>query len=130
MSKKKTYFGCWIYRQENDEPTVILALHKKKDDIFLFPYNDKFGKTIRGIFIPDSTKTMIDMFGIYDFYSDDMFKNIKQSELIGFSFHYGGEIIGKIPPHWEGKNIKILKKDVKTFYVREDLEKFCNLTET
>ena len=144
MSRKneKTYFGCWFYREDNSKPVTILSLHKKYDDMFHFCYEDKFGhRDKKGEFIPNNDSIITCMFGVYSFgklphygllMSKDSIENYckEQSKLTGFSFHYGGRIIGKIPSYWEGDDIKVLTKNLSGKELRKELETFCEISES
>jgi len=147
MSNKKKsvkrYFGCWCYREENCEPVVILSLHKKLGDMFIFPLENKFGyRDKKGNFIPNNNSIISCMFGFYSFgrlpHSGlliDTKQDLKnycreQSKLIGYSFYYGGIITDKISEHWVGKDIKILSKDLSGLGLREDLNSFSEIIES
>lgn len=143
MSKKKEkkYFGCWYYREDNNEPVVILSLHRKKSDMFKFPYEDRFGfRDNDGNYILNNENIISSMYGFYSFgkLPHNGLLNIssikkyckEQSKLIGFSFHYGGIITGEIPKHWIGNDVKVLTRDFSGLELRKDLSTFSEIRES
>ena len=135
MSAKNTkkWFGCWFYREKIDkEPTIILSLHKKHDDIDEFPYYDI---PLELFFIFDFSRVMfipvISQRSDYPDFDTDIIEYKKNHT--GYFFMFGGKITGEIPEYWVGDDIKVLTKDLSSMeevdcgVLRTDLMKFCEI---
>jgi hypothetical protein len=122
MSKKiQKYSSCWEYREnETCDYKIIMTVGNEKN-MFLFPFENQIGYRDKNKeFKTFDENTVTDMFG----YHSSM-KDVNGVDFVGFSYIYGGKVIGEIPSYWNGDKIKFLTKELNSFPKAEKI--FLNL---